>query len=265
MNSITSEQNDLKLALVQFQPEWEAPDNSRHKLDALFEGIDLDVDVIILPEAFSTGFSMNAEKMAEPMNGNTVNWMKQVAERKNTVMCGSLFIEEDGRYYNRFVWIEPNGKLTTYDKRHLFSIGAENKNYSSGNRQVIIEYKGWRIFPQICYDLRFPVWSRNVFNYDLLINVASWPAPRYEVWQTLLKARAIENQCYVAAVNRVGVDGNNVAHRGDSMLIDAKGKVLQDARNAQEIFYQTLSLNSLKEFRSKFDTLSDRDQFEIQL
>jgi omega-amidase len=206
---------------------------------------------------------MKSQKISETMSGNTIKWMKYISSKLNVVLCGSLFVKENDKFLNRFVWVQANGTMETYDKRHLFSLGDENKHYQRGDKATIIDYKGWKIFPQICYDLRFPVWSRNTFAYDLLINVANWPAPRFEVWNTLLNARAIENQCYVAAVNRLGEDANSILYRGDSVVIDAKGKVISNASDKFGIHYSTLSKSGLISFRNKFNTLSDADRFSI--
>ena len=254
----------LKFALVQFDPKWEEAGQNVKKVEAMLEGLSESVDVIVLPEAFTTGFSMDAGKVAEPMDGGSVSWMKQVAANKQVAICGSLFIADNETYYNRFVWAEPSGKLFTYDKRHLFSMSTEHEHYSQGELQLLIEYKGWKIFPQICYDLRFPVWSRNVQGYDLLINVANWPGSRQEVWKTLLKARAIENQCYVVAVNRVGRDGNGISYSGDSMLIDYKGEIVLSVDGQAGIAVVGIEKPLLDSFRRKFDTLKDRDQFQLQ-
>lgn len=256
-------QNKINLALVQFDPVWEAVEPNLKKLEILLSDLPNTVDIVILPEAFATGFSMDAEKVAESMNGQSVTWMKRMAAEKQFVVCGSLFIVEEGNYYNRFVWVNKEGDLLTYDKRHLFSMGVEDANYSKGKQQLIIEYKGWRIFPQICYDLRFPVWSRNVHQYDLLINVANWPASRRKVWKTLLKARAIENQCYVAAVNRLGEDGNSISYSGDSLGIDYKGEVISKMKNREGIELFMIDRQNLKKFKIKFDTLKDGDRYML--
>jgi len=207
---------------------------------------------------------MNPATVAEKMDGVTVQLMHEIAAKFSCAVCGSIFIEEEGKFYNRFIWMEPNGKPITYDKRHLFSMGDEQIHYSPGNTRIEIEYNGWRIFPQICYDLRFPVWSRNTMNYDLLINVANWPATRRKIWKTLLRARAIENQCYVAAVNRLGSDGNGIVYSGDSMVINPKGEVLCKAKSKSGITITNIDLELRRTFLSKFNTLKDVDHFNIQ-
>lgn len=257
-------QSTLNLALIQFDPIWEENENNLIKLSKLLNELPEATDLVILPEAFSTGFSMNAANIAESMSGKTVQWMKDVAREKQIAICGSVFIEEEGFYYNRFIWIHPEGEIETYDKRHLFSLENEHEYYSEGNKQLIIQFKGFKIFPQVCYDLRFPVWSRNTFNYDLMINVANWPAVRRKVWKTLLKARAIENQCFVAAVNRVGVDNNSIQYSGDSIIVDYKGNVALDAKKYAGILLHQIDISSLNQFRNKFDTLKDADQFSIK-
>ncbi|MGF7139459.1 amidohydrolase [Roseimarinus sediminis] len=257
------EKNVLKLLMVQFDPLWEDIQANLTELDRLLETVNPSVDVVLLPESFSSGFSMKPEKVAETMEGKAVTWMKQFASRNKMAVCGSLFIAENGQYFNRLLWVDPEGNCIHYDKRHLFSMGDEALHYHPGKRQVLIEYKGWKIFPQICYDLRFPVWSRNTMAYDLLLNVANWPAARDRVWQTLLKARAIENQCYVAGVNRIGADGNNIAHLGQSMVVDFKGEVLQSSLQPGLIECE-IDKKACEAFRKKFDTLKDADRFTLE-
>lgn len=255
--------NRLKIALVQFNPVWENAAQNCAKLDSLLSTIPVDCDVVVLPEAFSTGFTMNAKNIAETMNGDTINWMKKVATEKNVALCGSLFIHENNSYYNRFCWVEPYGKIQTYDKRHLFSMGNEQHTYTQGKEPLLITYKGWKIFAQICYDLRFPVWSRNTTGYHLLINVASWPAVRADVWTTLLKARAIENQCYVIGTNRIGIDGNQIMHDGGSMVYDYKGAPLVSVKHEENVVITEIQYDKLQSFRDRFNTLKDADKFEI--
>jgi omega-amidase len=253
----------LKIALVQFDIIWESVAENCWKIEQLVFDNKSEIDIIILPETFNTGFSMNIEKVSEPIEGDTLDWMKYLATRRNSVVCGSFFVVEKGKYYNRFYWVEPEGRIFSYDKRHLYSIGSEDKYFSKGNSQIIIEYLGWKIFPQICYDLRFPVWGRNTQSYDLMINVANWPSARSEVWKTLLKARAIENQCYVVAVNRIGIDGKGIEYSGDSQVIDPKGIKIFKAENREIIETVNLDFHQLHAFRKKFDTLKDGDKFTI--
>ena len=258
--------NDLKITLIQANLFWE---NAKANLEAFTTTIHTieATDLIILPETFSTGFSMNSAKLAEPMGGLTMAWMADIAKQSNAVNAGSLILEEGGKIYNRFIWMRPDGSFEKYDKRHLFTMGNENNHYTKGQKNLIVELNGWKICPQICYDLRFPVWGRNNSKnpYDLLIYVANWPEVRISTWEKLLYARAIENQCYVAAVNRIGVDGEGVNCIGNSMLIDPKGEPLWKAANQEEETKTTqLSLKDLNDFRNKFPVLEDADEFKIQ-
>ena len=233
-------------------------------------------DLIVLPEMFSTGFSMNPEKFAEPLNGKTVNWMKEKAKEKNCVITGSFISEENGKCFNRLVWMNADGSYSTYDKRHLFRMANEDNHYTAGEKKIIVELKGWKICPLICYDLRFPVWSRNRkiddgkvglnthYEYDLLIYVANWPEIRSYPWKTLLLARAIENQCYVVGLNRVGNDGTEIYHSGDSAVISARGEIISKTK-PHEDSTETVALNysELAAFRKLFPAILDADTFEI--
>jgi len=253
----------LKVAIIQSNLIWE---NSSGNLD-LFN-IHLkkisQADIVVLPEMFNTGFTQNVAEMAQPINGPVVSWMKKRALENNYALLGSLIIKEDEKYFNRFIMAFPCTDIKWYDKRHLFRMGGEHENFTSGTKQQIFSYIGWRIKPLICYDLRFPVWSRNKNNYDLLVYVSNWPQPRREVWITLLKARAIENQCYVIGVNRVGTDGMGIEYSGDSMVIGPKGEVLCELPKGQEgIGEVTLSLSELEAFRTKFPVFADADTFTI--
>ena len=258
--------SDLKITLIQSNLIWE---NAKANLTAFSEKIKLvaSTDLIILPETFSTGFSMDSEKLAEPMNGFSMQWMADMAKESNAVIAGSLILEEGGKIYNRFIWMRPDGTFEKYDKRHLFTMGNEHNHYTKGQENLIVELKGWNICPQICYDLRFPVWSRNNSKnpYDLLIYVANWPEVRITAWEKLLYARAIENQCYVAAVNRIGVEGEGVNCIGNSMLIDSKGDQLWKATDSkEETKTALLSMKELNAFRKKFPVLEDGDGFTLQ-
>jgi len=255
--------SNLNVSLIQSDLAWESPvhniDNFERYIRALTS-----TDLIVLPELFSTGFTMNAKKYAETIDGKTVAWMMKMAREHNTAICGSLIIQEGTKYYNRFIFISPDGLLGQYNKRHLFRMGAENESYTSGNKRIVIAYKGWRILPQICYDLRFPVWSRNQNDYDLMINVANWPAVRKQVWKTLLSARAIENQCYTIGLNRVGENNTGLEHSGNSMIIDFKGAIIESlADNIEDVITQELNLNKLNNFKKKFPTYMDADDFTI--
>jgi predicted amidohydrolase len=222
-------------------------------------------DLVVLPEMFNTGFSMNVEKLAQPAKGAVLNWMKEKALENNFAIAGSLMVNDSGNYFNRFTFVYPCNDVKTYDKRHLFRMGNEHQIFSPGTLQPVFDYLGWKIRPLICYDLRFPVWSRNRNNYDLLIYVANWPAPRREVWKILLKARAIENQCYVLGVNRVGADGMNLQYKGDSMLVDYKGNVISELPEDESgIAYASICLSELQKFRDKFPVYLDADDFEIK-
>ena len=230
-------------------------------------------DLIVLPEMFTTGFTMDARAVAEPMNLTTFRWMKQMALQTGAVITGSYVVREGNAFYNRLIWMQPDGEFDTYDKRHLFRMAGEDAVYTAGTRRIIKEWKGWRICPLVCYDLRFPVWSRNVptglattvssFAYDLLLYVANWPAPRRNAWNVLLQARAIENLSYVIGVNRVGEDSNHNTYTGDSAVVDFKGDVLFRQTDAEVVHQQRLSLEELRAFRERFPANLDADSFAI--
>lgn len=218
---------------------------------------------------FSTGFSMNTSELAETMDGEAVAWMKKVSNENGVILTGSIIIEEDEKHFNRLIWMLPNGQYGQYDKRHLFAYGEEDKHYNPGNKRLIASVKGWKINLQVCYDLRFPVWARqqsstNGPEYDVLIYVANWPERRSHAWKTLLCARAIENQCYVVGVNRVGTDGNNIYYSGNSLVIDPLGQVLYHMADEEDINTITLTKEKLEEVRSKFPFWKDADDFKIQ-
>ena len=213
---------------------------------------------------FSTGFSMAAERLAEDLDGPTMQWLSQQAVRSNAVITGSFIAREEDRFYNRLVWMQPDGSYQVYDKRHLFTLAGEEKTYTAGQKKQMIKYQGWKICPQICYDLRFPVWSRNVEDYDLLFYVANFPARRSAAWKALLRARAIENQAYTIGVNMVGSDGNEIYYSGDSSVIDYDGTILYQIAHLEDTFTFTLDRQKLMDFRSKLQFLPDRDQFEIK-
>ncbi|HBK70487.1 MAG TPA: amidohydrolase, partial [Flavobacteriaceae bacterium] len=208
--------NILKITIIQSELVWENSAQNRQVFLEKIKSISEVVDLIILPEMFTTGFTMNPEKVAETMDGETIHWLKYLAKEKNTAITGSLIIKEGNKYYNRLVFVHPTGEIKTYDKRHTFTLAGEDKIYTAGNKKLIVAYKGWKICPMICYDLRFPVWSRNTDDYNLLIYVANWPKPRITAWSTLLKARAIENMSYVVGVNRIGADDNGHEYSGNS-------------------------------------------------
>lgn len=256
---------DLKITLIQTSLYWENPQANLAMLEEKIWGIREASDIIILPEMFTTGFSMNAGALAEPMNLTAFKWMKQMAAQTKAVVTGSVIIRERNLSYNRLLWIQPDGNFQTYDKRHLFRMAEEDKVYTPGRTRIFPEIKGWKILPLICYDLRFPVWSRNAGNsYDLLIYVANWPATRWHAWNTLLKARAIENLSYVAGVNRTGEDGKGLAYAGDSAVLDFMGEDIYRFGEEEEIKTITLKYDPLREFRQKFPAFLDSDRFTIE-
>ncbi|HNS11025.1 MAG TPA: amidohydrolase [Bacteroidia bacterium] len=258
--------SDLTLSLVQSTLYWEAPEKNRNHLEEKILSIDQPTDLVILPEMFNTGFSMNAKDLAEPMNGVTMEWMHRLAEKTMAVITGSIIIKEENNYFNRLIWMLPNGSYNHYDKRHLFTLAQEEKTFSAGNHQWIMPLNGWLIFPLICYDLRFPVFSRRnkTLEYDLLIYVANWPERRKKAWNQLLIARAIENQCYVAGVNRVGIDGNEINYSGNSAIIDFKGDLLSELQpNVEMCSTVTLNKPELMKFRSQYPFGNDADNFTI--
>ena len=254
--------NKLKVALVQAELVWEDPEQNRTNLLKEINELNIEVDIIILPEMFTTGFTMNPSEVYETMSGSTVQWMRNIASEKNCAICGSIIIKEDNNYYNRFLFVESNGYVSHYDKRHTFTLAGEDKVYKAGEKKLIIEYKGWKICPLICYDLRFPVWARNVENYDLLIYVANWPNTRISAWDTLLKARAIENMSYCIGVNRVGKDSNKLEYNGHSTAFDGLGDELLSTFDAVEtIGVIELEKSHLKEIRDRLRFLDDKDSF----
>ncbi len=254
----------LNLSILQLDLIWEDVSLNLKKIDSLVAGKLHNTDILILPEMFTTGFTMTPSAVGESMNGESVKWMKQRAREWNIVLAGSLVITEKKQNFNRFLWLTPNGEIQYYDKRHLFRMGEENEHYSAGKQKLITKLDEWRFRPLICYDLRFPVWSRNRSDYDILIYVANWPASRRHVWKSLLLARALENQSYVIGVNRIGKDGNGVLYYGDSMIIDPRGNVLSKTQPNTESFETvSLSLNELIDFRKKFPVSMDADEFRL--
>ncbi|MDA7085386.1 amidohydrolase [Pseudomonas sp. SA3-5] len=254
---------DLELALIQTELAWQDPAANRRHFQALLEQA-RGADLIVLPEMFSTGFSMDSAALAEPENGPTSQWLLEQAARLQAVICGSLITQAaDGSYRNRLLWARPDGSLAHYDKRHLFRMAGEHKHYAAGEEQVLLELKGWRIRPLICYDLRFPVWSRDPHATDLLLYTANWPAARRQHWNRLLPARAIENLCYVAAVNRIGQDGKGHAYSGDSQVLDFQGETLLDAVAADGVFRLSLKAAELAAYRERFPAYRDADGFSL--
>ncbi|SHH34595.1 nitrilase family protein [Flavobacterium johnsoniae] len=255
----------MKIALIQSNLYWEDIPTNRKNFESKINQIDSQVNLIVLPEMFSTGFTMNPSAVAETMQGETVLWMKEMAKKKNSALTGSLVITENGNYYNRMFFVFPSGEIQHYDKRHLFSLAGEDKFYTAGTEKVIVNYLDWKICLQVCYDLRFPVFVRNVENYDLLLYVANWPKVRTNAWDALLKARAIENLTYVVGVNRVGLDHHDYKHVGHSQVIDFLGNYILEPQETEDVFVVDLDKNEMLETRKKLDFLSDKDSFEVLL
>lgn len=253
----------LKVATIQSDLAWEDKEINITHFEAQFEKLaSQKVDLLVLPEMFTTGFSMQTEKLAEANTDITVKWMQTMAMHYQFLLTGSIIVKEKDKYYNRQLFAFPDGKLQHYDKRHLFRMGNEHLHYTAGKERVIIHYKGWNILPQICYDLRFPVWSRNRNDYDLLLYIANFPTQRSKVWQTLLTARAIENQCYVIGCNRIGTDGKGMIYSGDSQILSPKGEVIALApKNMPCLLTASLALDELRCFREKFPVYLDADTF----
>ena len=253
----------LNICLLQYDLHWEDALKNRTQIDTYLAEV-TGADIILLPELFSTGFSVTSTHLAETMDGETLVWMKAQAKKKKTVLSGSVMIEDKGRVFNRLLWVEPNGRVLYYDKRHLFSLIEEDKHFTAGTERLIIGYEGWKICPMICYDLRFPVFARNDVDYDLLLFVANWPNIRIAAWDVLLKARAIENQAYVIGLNRVGTDGFNADYPGHSQVLDPEGDCISMAPEYEVGLVEvTLSKNHLIECRKRHPFLSDRDVFKI--
>jgi predicted amidohydrolase len=253
----------MKIALIQSSLVWENPKLNRNHFEEKINAISENVDLIVLPEMFSTGFTMSPNLVAETMQGDTVFWLQSLAKAKNCAITGSLIITENSNFYNRLVFVFPSGELQFYDKKHLFTLAGEDKIYTSGKQKLIVEYKGFKICPLICYDLRFPVFSRNTEDYDVLIYVANWPKPRINAWNSLLKARSIENMCYTIGVNRIGEDNNKHEYSGHSQVTDFLGNYLIEPQENEGVYITTLNKNTLLETRQKFGFLNDRDTFTV--
>lgn len=258
----------LLVTIIQTNLHWEDKTANLQMLEEKINSIKEKTEVVVLPEMFSTGFSMKPEQLAETMDGETVQWMKRVATEKKIILTGSVIINESENYFNRLIWMLPNGQHGVYNKRHRFAFAGEDKHYTAGTKRLIASVKGWKINLQVCYDLRFPVWARQQSQpegpeYDVLIYVANWPERRSHAWKTLLQARAIENQCYVIGVNRVGNDGNNIYHSGDSMIIDPMGEVLYNKKDEEDVYTISLDKEHLKTIREKLPFLKDADNFMI--
>jgi predicted amidohydrolase len=265
----------LHVTCIQSSLHWQDKEANLKMFDEKIRAIEGYTEIVVLPEMFSTGFSMQPEVYAESMDGPTVSWMKKLSAEKRVIITGSVIIREEDKFYNRLIWMLPNGEYGVYDKRHLFGYAQEDAHYSQGNKRLVASVKGWRVNLMVCYDLRFPVWARqsnSFFNpmediepeYDLIIYAANWPERRAHAWKTLLQARAIENQCYVVGLNRVGSDGNEISYSGDSMIIDPLGEVLVTNHGEEKNLSAILEKKHLQEVRTKFPFLKDADKFIIE-
>ena len=252
----------MKAVLLQSDLIWHDPELNKAHFEKMIAGSD-PADLIILPEMFTTGFTRDADQVAENMDGETVHWMKRIAKDYNCAITGSLVISENGQYYNRLLFVEPSGEIHCYDKRHLFTLAGEEKTYTSGKEKLIVQYKNWKICLLICYDLRFPVFSRNTEDYDVLIYVANWPKERIAAWDSLLKARAIENMCYVIGVNRIGSD-HSTSYNGHSQVIDCLGNYIISPASGENILAAELDKDKLKKLRLEYGFLNDRDSFTVK-
>ena len=255
----------MKCLLIQANLVWENKADNITKMEKLIASQTESPDLIVLPEMFTTGFSMSAEALAETMDDTTVRWMQEIAQKQNATVTGSCIISENGNYYNRLLWVSPSGNVAHYDKRHLFGMGDEHKFYTAGTKHFVIDQGEWKVMPMICYDLRFPVWSRNTMQADLLIFVANWPDKRIDAWSKLLQARALENQCYVIGVNRVGDDANGFHHTGHSAVIDPMGHEIDELKYTEGIIEATLDLDKIKLIRRQLPFLRDQDSFTLNL
>lgn len=257
---------DLKIALVQSSLVWENHSANLELMNKHLNSIS-GVDLIVLPEMFTTGFSMEPARLAEKMDGKTMQWLTQKAKEKSAVITGSFIVEENNQYFNRLIWMRADGTYEKYDKRHLFRMAGENNLYTEGKTKLIVDLNGWKICPLICYDLRFPVWSRNINNEcDVLLYTANWPEVRNHAWKSLLPARAIENQCYVLGLNRVGMDGKALHYSGDSVVLDFLGKPIAQANaGKEEVVFAILRSDELVKFRSSFPANLDADEFTLPI
>jgi omega-amidase len=258
----------LTISIIQANLHWQNPEANLHQFAETISKIK-HCELVVLPEMFNTGFSMQPKLLAETMDGNTVNWMRKIAAEKKIIITGSLIVNDAGKFYNRLIWMLPNGQCAYYDKRHLFAFGGEDKEFSAGNKRLITSVNGFKINLQICYDLRFPVWARQQINsnsceYDVLIYVANWPAKRIHAWKTLLLARAIENQCYVIGVNRTGTDANGLEYNGFSSIIDPMGQVVHTADTIENVYTYTLQKTEIDAVRQGIPFWKDADKFIIE-
>jgi predicted amidohydrolase len=260
---------NIIISMIQADLIWENKEANLINFEDKIKKLSSKTHVVILPEMFNTGFSMNSQLLGEKMDGQTVSWMRRICIENRIILTGSLIIEEDGSFYNRMIWMMPNGQLGYYNKRHLFGFAGEDKHFCGGTQRMITSVNGWRFNLQVCYDLRFPVWSRqqirenNEPEFDVLIYVANWPEQRAHAWRSLLTARAIENQSYVFGVNRIGQDGNNLTYAGDSLAIDPLGQILNEPSNSENIFTIELKSEFIKEVRARFPFIKDADSFSI--
>lgn len=268
--------DDLRITLIQTNLCWEDREANLEMFSEKIASLQDPTDLIVLPEMFTTGFSMQPEKFSETMDSSAMGWMKETAKEKNAVICGSIMMRDNGRFYNRLIWMRPDGSFEFYDKRHLFGLGEEHNHYSPGKEKKLVQLKGWQILPLICYDLRFPVWCRNGPSgsagkntssqaYDILLFVANWPDRRIHAWKRLLEARAIENQCYVIGVNRIGDDGKGIHYSGESSVIDPRGEIFWCKADHECIHPCTLSYHHLNHTRETLPFLRDGDDFEIKV
>jgi predicted amidohydrolase len=255
---------DLTVTLLQTTLAWHDPAANRAHFGELMRRLPGPTDLVVLPEMFTTGFTMATREHAETMAGPTLGWMAGLARELGVTLCGSLIVEDAGRFYNRCVWMPPDGRHVHYDKRHLFRMAGEQQHYAAGDRRLTVEIKGWRVCPMVCYDLRFPVWSRSRGDYDLLLYVANWPARRAHAWSALLRARAIENLSYVVGVNRIGRDGNGTSYAGDSVALDFLGQSLSSEGGGDRAETAVLDMESLRSYRESFPAHLDADEFELR-
>lgn len=253
----------MKIALFQTKLTWENPEINRTFIETYILNEDEQFDLFVLPEMFTSGFTMNPSAVAETMEGETLIWLKKLAKKRTCAITGSLIIKDNNNFYNRMVFVFPSGEVQFYNKRHLFTLAGEEKVYTKGTEKVIVNYNNWNICLQVCYDLRFPVFARNVENYDMLLYVANWPKPRINAWDTLLKARAIENMCYTIGVNRIGEDANYLEYPGHSQVFDYLGNTIVDCQDGNGIFVFELDKNKQLETRQKLNFLNDRDSFTL--
>ncbi len=258
-------QDTLNIALVQSSIDWENAAQNRDRFEMKIKALGEQVDLVLLPEMFTTGFTMNPGLIAESMDGESVDWMKKISAEHGLAIAGSLVIKDGGEFFNRLVFAEPKGTVSFYDKRHTFTLAGEDKVYSRGTAHLLIDYKGWRICPLVCYDLRFPVWSRNVFDYDLLLYLANWPEPRIAAWDALLKARAIENMSYCIGVNRIGSDPENNTYIGHSAVYDGLGETVSFLGNSDKTEVVSLKKDHLNTIRRTLKFLDDKDAFNLEV